>query len=159
MHSYICGSCSSDWSMRYADTHKGASMPAACIYRLLLPRLRWHESHICAAARTSDKVVCTPSVCAVYSRFWRLVYAVTDTAADKPREAAHRKALQAIINVACTCHYCGKLYSQKYAYIILRYSSAEVAHCSRYRSGSGIPLIYPLCFRIREAWRQTNRFR
>ena len=56
-------------------------------------------------------------------------------------------------------HYCGKLYSQKYAYIILRYSSAEVAHCSRYRSGSGIPLIYLLCFRIREAWRQTNRYK
>lgn len=121
--------------------------------------VRWHESHICAAARTSDKVVCTPSVCAVYSRFWRLVYAVTDTAADKPRQAAHRNALQAIIYVACTCHYCGKLYSQKYAYIILRYSSAEVAHCSRYRSGSGIPLIYLLCFRIREAWRQTNRYK
>lgn len=82
-----------------------------------------------------------------------------DTAADKPRQAAHRNALQAIIYVACTCHYCGKLYSQKYAYIILRYSSAEVAHCSRYRSGSGIPLIYPLCFHIREAWRQTNRYR
>ena len=75
------------------------------------------------------------------------------------RQAAHRNALQAIIYVACTCHYCGKLHSQKYAYIILRYSSAEVAHCSRYRSGSGIPLIYPLCFRIREAWRQTNRYR
>lgn len=88
------------------------------------PGVRWHESHICAAAWTSDKVVCTPSVCAVYSRFWRLVYAVTDTAADKPRQAAHRNALQAIIYVACTCHYCGKLYSQKYAYIILRYSSA-----------------------------------
>ena len=27
MHSYICGSCGSDWSMRYANTHKGASMP------------------------------------------------------------------------------------------------------------------------------------
>ncbi len=159
MHSCICGSCGSDWSMWYADTHKGASMSAARIYRLLLSGVRWHESHICAAARTSDKVVCTPSVCAVYSRFWRLVYAVTDTAADKPRQAAHRNALQAIIYVACTCHYCGKLYSQKYAYIILRYSSAEVAHCSRYRSGSGIPLIYPLCFRIREAWRQTNRYR
>ena len=37
--------------------------------------------------------------------------------------------------------------------------AAEVAHCSRYRSGSGIPLIYPLCFHIREAWRQTNRYR
>ena len=122
------------------------------------PLPAWHESHICAAARTSDKVVCTSSVCAVYSRFWGLVYAVTDTAADKPRQAAHRNALQAIIYVACTCHYCGKLYSQKYAYIILRYSSAEVAHCSRYRSGSGIPLIYPLCFRIREAWRRTNRY-
>ena len=31
MHSCICGSCGSDWSMRYADTHKGASMSAACI--------------------------------------------------------------------------------------------------------------------------------
>ena len=88
-----------------------------------------------------------------------MVYAVTDTAADNSRQTAHRNALQAIIYVACTCHYCGKLYSQKYAYTILRYSSAEVAHCSRYRSGSGIPLIYPLCFRIREAWRQTNRYR
>ena len=64
-----------------------------------------------------------------------------------------------VIYVACTCHYCGKLYCQKYAYTILRYSSAEVAHCSRYRSDSGIPLKYPLCFRIREAWRQTNRYR
>ena len=108
--------------------------------------------------RTSDKVVYIPSVCAVYSYFGRLVYAVTDTAADNSRQAAHRNALQAIIYVACTCHYCGKLYSQKYAYTILRYSSAEVAHCSRYRSGSGIPLIYPRCFRIREAWRQTNRY-
>ena len=90
MHSCICGSCGSDWSMWYADTHKGASMSAARIYRLLLSGVRWHESHICAAARTSDKVVCTPSVCAVYSRFGRLVYAVTDTAADKPRQAAHR---------------------------------------------------------------------
>ena len=151
MHSYICGSCSSDWSMWYADTHKGASMPAACIYRLLLSGLRWYESHICAVARTSDKVVYISSVCAVYSRFGRLVYAVTDTAADKPRQAAHRNALQAIIYVACTCHYCGKLYCQKYAYTILRYSSVEVAHCSRYRSDSGIPLKYPLCFRIREA--------
>ena len=159
MHSCICGSCGSDWSMWYADTHKGASMSAARIYRLLLSGVRWYESYICAAARTSDKVVCTPSVCAVYSHFGRLVYAVTDTAADKPRQAAYRNALQTIIYVACTCHYCGKLYSQKYAYIILRYSSAEVAHCSRYRSGSGIPLIYPLCFRIREAWRQTNRYR
>lgn len=158
MHSYICGSCSSDWSMRYADTHKGASMPAACIYRLLLSGLRWHESHICTAARTSDKVVCTSSVCTVYSRFGRLVYAVTDTAADKPRQAAYRNALQGSIYVACTCHYCGKLYCQKYAYTILRYSSAEVAHCSQYRSDSGIPLKYPLCFRIREAWRQTNRY-
>lgn len=134
-------------------------LPAARIYRILLSGVRWHESHICVAARTSDKVVCTPSVCAVYSRFGRLVYAVTDTAADKLRQAAYWNALQTIIYVACTCHYCGKLYSQKYAYIILRYSSAEVAHCSRYRSGSGIPLIYPLCFRIREAWRQTNRYR
>lgn len=158
MHSYICGSCSSDWSMWYAGTHKGSSMSAACIYRLLLSGLRWHESHICAAARTSDKVVCTPSVCAVYSRFGRLVYAVTDTAADKPRQAAYRNALQGSIYVACTCHYCGKLYCQKYAHTILRYSSAEVAHCSRYRSDSGIPLKYPLCFRIREAWRQTNRY-
>ena len=83
----------------------------------------------------------------------------TDTAADKLRQAAYWNALQTIIYVSCTCHYCGKLYSQKYAYIILRYSSAEVAHCSRYRSGSGIPLIYPLCFHIREAWRQTNRYR
>ena len=119
----VCN-CGSDWNMRYADTHKGAPMSAARIYRLLLSGVRWHESHICAAAWTSDKVVCIPSVCAVYSRFWRLVYAVTDTAADKPRQAAHRNALQAIIYVACTCHYCGKLYSQKYAYIILRYSSA-----------------------------------
>lgn len=46
MHSCICGSCGSDWSMRYADTHKGASMSAARIYRLLLSRVRWHESHI-----------------------------------------------------------------------------------------------------------------
>ena len=137
--------------MRYADTHKGASMSAACIYRLLLSGLRWHESHICAAARTSDKVVCTSSVCAVYSRFGRLVYAVTDTAADKPRQAAYRNALQTIIYVACTCHYCGKLHCQKYAHTILRYSSAEVAHCSQYRSDSGILLKYPLCFRIREA--------
>lgn len=159
MHSYICGSCSSDWSMWYADTHKGASMSAACIYRLLLSGLRWHQSHICAAARTSDKVVCTPSVCALYSHFRRLVYAVTDTAADKPRQAAHRNALQGSIYVACTCHYCGKLYCQKYAHTILRYSSAEIAHYSRCRSGSGIPLKYPLCFRIREAWRQTNRYR
>lgn len=36
MHSCICGSCGSDWSMWYADTHKGASMSAARIYRLLL---------------------------------------------------------------------------------------------------------------------------
>lgn len=158
MHSYICGPCSSDWSMWYADTHKGASMSAACIYRLLLSGLRWHESHICAAARTSDKVVYITSVCAVYSRFGRLVYAVTDTAADKPRQAAYRNALQTIIYVACTCYYCGKLYCQKYAYTILRYSSAEVAHCSQYRSDSGIPLKYPLCFRIREAWRQMNRY-
>lgn len=133
--------------------------PLHAYTRLLLSGVWWYESHICAAARTSDKVVYIPSVCAVYSRFWRLVYAVTDTAADKPRQAAHRNALQTIIYVACTCHYCGKLYSQKYAYTILRYSSAEVAHCSRYRSGSGIPLIYPLCFHIREAWRQTNRYR
>ena len=160
MHSCICGSCGSDWSMRYADTHKGASMPAARIIQATIVRgAVAREPHLRLLLWTSDKVVCTPSVCAVYSRFWRLVYAVTDTAADKPRQAAHRNALQAIIYVACTCHYCGKLYSQKYAYIILRYSSAEVAHCSRYRSGSGIPLIYPLCFRIREAWRQTNRYR
>ena len=32
-------------------------MSAARIYRLLLSGVRWHESHICAAARTSDKVV------------------------------------------------------------------------------------------------------
>lgn len=57
MHSCICGSCGSDWSMRYADTHKGASVSAARIYRLLLSGVRWHESHICAAAWTSDKVV------------------------------------------------------------------------------------------------------
>lgn len=63
MHSYICGSCGSDWNMRYADTHKGAPMSAARIYRLLLSGVRWHESHICAATRTFDKVVCTPSVC------------------------------------------------------------------------------------------------
>ena len=69
MHSCICGSCGSDWSMRYADTHKDASVSAARIYRILLSGVRWYESHICAAARTSDKVVCTPSVCAVYSRF------------------------------------------------------------------------------------------
>ena len=36
MHSYICGSCGSDWSMRYADTHKGASVSAERIYRLML---------------------------------------------------------------------------------------------------------------------------
>ena len=61
------------------------------------PGVWWHESHICAATRTSDKIVYIPSVCAVYSRFGRLVYAVTDTAADNSRQAAHRNALQAII--------------------------------------------------------------
>ena len=61
-------------------------MSAARIYRLLLSGVRWHESHICAATRTSDKVVYIPSVCAVYSRFWGLVYAVTDTAADNSRQ-------------------------------------------------------------------------
>ena len=70
MHSYICGSCGSDWSMRYADTHKGAPCPLHAYTGLLLSGVRWHESHICAATRTFDKVVCTPSVCAVYSRFW-----------------------------------------------------------------------------------------
>lgn len=144
--------------MRYTDTHKGALHVRCTHIQATIVRGAVAREPHCAAARTSDKVVCTPSVCAVYSRFWRLVYAVTDTAADNSRQTAYRNALQAIIYVACTCHYCGKLYSQKYAYIILRYSSAEVAHCSRYRSGSGIPLIYPLCFRIREAWRQTNRY-
>ena len=111
MHSCICGSCGSDWSMRYADTHKGASMSAARIYRLLLSG--------CGGTRATFALlhghlirsfVLHPFV--PYTAVLGLVYAVADTAADKPRQAAHRNALQAIIYVACTCHYCGKLYSQ-----------------------------------------------